>query len=168
AAELRTPIWVPDLRADPAAPTVLKWAIDQGLARMLALPILAGDDLLGMLTIFGRRDWTWTDEERALVTSIAAHAAAALQNARAYTLAIQHAERLRALVAVGRSTTAPPDAPEGMGRLPAAAAGMRAGAIAAMHQVDAEASLFRLVATGGSDTAGMPEQMPIGRGLPGL
>jgi GAF domain-containing protein/CheY-like chemotaxis protein len=168
AAELRAPIWVPDLRLDPAASTVLRWAIDIGLARVLAVPILSGDDLLGMLTIFGRRAWVWSDEERALVTSIAARAAVALQNARVYTLAVQHAARMRALVAVGQSITASLDAHDVMRRISVAAAGMRTGATAALHEVDTDAGVLRLVASAGPHAAGMPEEIPLGKGLPRL
>jgi GAF domain-containing protein len=168
AAELRAPVWAPDLPLDPAGTGLLRWAVALGLSKLLAVPILSGDDLLGMLTIFGRSDWVWTDEERALVTSLVTRAAVALQNARAYAGAVQRAARLRALVAVGQSITASLDVPDVMRRIVTAAAGMRPGALAALHRVDVEHGMLRYVATSGPEWAGLPEDIPLGRGLAGL
>jgi GAF domain-containing protein/CheY-like chemotaxis protein len=168
AAELRTPVWAPELPLDPAGTGLLRWAVALGLSKLLAVPILSGDDLLGMLTIFGRDDWVWTDEERALVTSLTTRAAVALQNARAYTGAVRRAARLRALVAVGQSITASLDAPDVMRRIATAAAGMRPGALAALHTVGAEGDVLRRAASSGPEWAELPDEVPLGGGFAGL
>jgi GAF domain-containing protein len=168
AAELRTPIWVPDLRQDPIGRTALRWTLALGITRTLAVPIVSGEDLLGVFTIFARDDFHLTDEVGALISALATRAAVALQNARAYAGAVQRAARLHTLIEVGQSITGSLDVPDVMQRIAQAAARMRPGALGAVHGVEIGDATVRYATN--SDTArdGFPAEIPFGRGLPGL
>ena len=134
-ADAKQPIYVDDVSQDSRALSA-EWARETGIQRMLSVPILTGDDLLGVLSVRSRTDELATDENRALVISLAGRAALALQNARAYDDAVRRAARLRDLVAVSRSITASLDAGDVMTRIAQAAGGMRPGALAAVHVFD--------------------------------
>jgi signal transduction histidine kinase len=135
---------------------------------MLSVPILHGEQLLGVLTVRSRTGELATDESRALVVSLAARAAVALQNARSYDDAVRRAARLRDLVAVSRSISSSLDAADVMTRIVQAAAGMRPGALSAVHVFDATRERLRAAAVSGPEWAELPLERPAGRGLPGL
>src|SRR5919109_296672 len=105
AAETKTQIYVDDISNDPRS-LASDWARETGIVRMLAVPVLSGDDLLGVLTVRSRHGSLSTQENRALATSFAARAAVAMQHARMYAEAVRRAGRLRDLVAVSHSITA--------------------------------------------------------------
>ncbi len=77
-----------------------------GIQRLLAVPMLSGDDLLGVVTVRSRSDSLASDEDRALITMLASQAAMAVQNAGAYAAAVARGARLQALVSLTRSFTA--------------------------------------------------------------
>ena len=166
-AESKSPIYVDDV-ADDARALSAEWARETGIHRLLSVPILSGDELLGVLAVRARSDELASDENRALVTSLAAHAAVALQNARTYADAVHRAGRLRDLVAVSRSITASLDAGDVMTSIVQAAAGMRPGALAAVHVFVEDGATLRMMAMSGVEWTDLPAERPAASGLPGL
>ena len=144
------------------------WGRETGILKMLSVPILTGDELLGVLSVRSSTDELATDEHRALAISLAGRAALALQNARAYDDAVRRAARLRDLVAVSRSITASLDAGDVMTRIAQAAGSMRPGALAAVHVFDEDRTRLRAAALSGPEWEDLPLERPAGAGLPGL
>ena len=166
-ADSKSAIYVDDVTRDPRALSA-QWARETGIPCLLSVPILSGDDLLGVLAVRARTNELATDENRALVTSLAARAAVALQNARSYAEAVRRAARLRDLVAVSRSITASLDAGDVMTSIVQAAAGMRTGALAAVHIFAEDRTQLRMMAASSPVWAELPAESPAGAGLPGL
>jgi PAS domain S-box-containing protein len=70
----------------------------------LAMPIRLRGQTIGVLDFYQEgQDWTWTDEERALVETLADQAALALENARLFTETRESAQRMRALYETSRA-----------------------------------------------------------------
>ena len=166
-ADTKAAIYVADVAEDTRALSA-EWARETGIPRLLSVPILSGDDLLGVLAVRARSDELATDENRALVTSLAARAAVALQNARSYADAVRRAARLRELVAVSRSITASLDAGDVMTSIVQAAAGMRSGALAVVHIFTEDRTRLRMMAASSAEWSELPADLPAGAGLPGL
>jgi PAS domain S-box-containing protein len=166
-AESKAPIYVDDVASD-ARTLSAEWARETGIQRMLSVPILAGDEVLGVLAVRARTDELSSDENRALVGSLAARAAVALQNARSYADAVRRAGRLRDLVAVSRSITASLDAGDVMQRIAAAAAAMRPGALAAVNVFDETRQRLRAAAISSPEWEEVPLERPATAGLPGI
>lgn len=166
-AETKAPIYVSDVAHDPRALSAA-WARETGIGHLLSVPILSGDDLLGVLTVRARTDTLAHDENRGLVTSFAACAAAAMQNARVYDEAVRRAGRLRDLVSISQSITASLDSTDVMQRITQAAAGMRPGALAALHVFDAERKVLRAQAVSSQEWRELPAESDWTAGLPGL
>ena len=166
-AEARIPMYVDDVAQDARALSA-EWARETGIQRMLSVPIVHGEQLLGVLTVRSRTGELATDESRALVVALAARAAVALQNARSYDDAVRRAARLRDLVAVSRSISSSLDAADVMTRIVQAAAGMRPGALSAVHVFDATRERLRAAAVSGPEWAELPLERPARSGLPGL
>jgi PAS domain S-box-containing protein len=166
-AETKTQIYVDNIAEDPRS-LASDWARETGIVRMLAVPVLAGDDLLGVLTVRSRHAGLSTDENRSLATSFAARAAVAMQHARTYAEAVRRAGRLRDLVAVSHSITASLDSSDVMQRIARAAAAMTPGALAAVHVFDADANMLRARGLSGGEWDGLPPERAAADGLPGL
>src|SRR6185436_12984765 len=166
-ADTKQPIYVDDVSQDSRVLSA-DWARQTGLVRMLSVPVLAGDEVLGVLSVRSSEEELATDEHRALAISLAGRAAVALQNARAYDDALRRAGRLRDLVAVSRSITATLDAGDVMTRIAQAAGGMRPGALAAVHIFDDDRTRLRAAALSGPEWEDLPLERPAGAGLPGL
>ncbi len=166
-AESKSPIYVDDVAGDARALSA-EWARETGIQRLLSVPILSGEDLLGVLAVRARTDELATDENHALVVSLAGRAAVALQNARSYADAVRRAGRLRDLVAVSRSISASLDAGDVMTGIAQAAAGLRAGALSAVHVFTEDRVSLRTMAVSSPEWADLPTERPAGAGLPGL
>ncbi|HTO13287.1 MAG TPA: GAF domain-containing protein [Candidatus Binatia bacterium] len=166
-ADSKAPIYVDDVTHDARALSA-EWARETGIQRMLSVPILAGDDLLGVLAVRSRSAELSSDENRALVVSLAARAAVALQNARSYADAVRRGGRLRDLVAVSRSISASLDARDVMQRIVAAAAAMRPGAMAAVNVFDEGHERMRAAAVSSPEYQELPLERAATAGLPGL
>jgi PAS domain S-box-containing protein len=70
----------------------------------MAMPIRLRGQTIGVLDFYQEgEDWTWTDEERALVETLADQAALALENARLFTETRESAQRMRALYETSRA-----------------------------------------------------------------
>ncbi len=166
-ADSKSAIYVDAVTRDSRALSA-QWARETGIPSLLSVPILSGDDLLGVLAVRARTDELASDENRALVTSLAARAAVALQNARSYADAVRRAARLRDLVAVSRSITASLDAGDVMTSIVQAAAGLRTGARAAVHVFAEDRARLRMLAAASAAWAELPAERAAGAGLPGL
>jgi PAS domain S-box-containing protein len=166
-AETKMPIYVDDVSQDARALSA-EWTLETGIQRMLSVPILHGDDLLGVLTVRSRGDELSSDENRALVASLAARAAVAMQNARSYAEAVRRAGRLRDLVAVSRSISASLETGDVMTRIVQAAAWMRPGALSAVHIFDESRTRLRAAAVSGPEWAELPPERAAASGLTGL
>ncbi|HEX3176260.1 MAG TPA: GAF domain-containing protein [Methylomirabilota bacterium] len=151
-AATKTPIYVADAVDGP----------------VLCVPIVSGDDLLGVLAVRSGDGALASDENRALVTAFAARAAVAMQHARTYAEAVRRAARLRDLVAVSHSITGSLDSSDVMQRIARAAAAMTPAALAAVHLFDPVAKRLRATGMSAGDWDGIPPEHDAGEGLPGL
>src|SRR5205814_6720751 len=140
------------------------WARQSGILRMLAVPMMSGDELLGVRSVRARSESLGSDEDRVLITALAAQAAVAVQNAGAYTDAVARGTRLSTLVAVTRSFTASLDTTDVIRRIVDAASAMRPGALAAVHAIDAERGATQVTASPEMST--LPLERPLYAGLP--
>jgi len=167
AAEYRKPVFVRDASLDPRVRTP-GWLREVGLGTILAVPIIAGEALLGVLTVRARTGTLSEDEDQSLVASLAARAALAMQNARAYQDAVRRGARLRELAAVSQSITASLDTADVMQRIVDAAAGLVPGAMAAVHAYDVARSVLRFAACSSRELWDLPDERGADIGLPGL
>ncbi len=161
------PVYIADVSQDALAPSVA-WATSAGLPKMLAVPVMSGQALLGVLTVHAPDDWLLADEDRALVVSLAARAAVAIQNARTYAEAVRRAGRLNDLIAVTQSISASLDTRDVIQRIVDAAAALSTGSLVALHVYDRERGMLRHAAVSGVEWRGLPEERPATIGLPGV
>ena len=82
-ARQREPLFVEDIARDPRI-MAAQWALSRDLVAFAGVPVAAGDDLLGVLTLNLKRGGLLQGGDRALLPSFAAQAAAALRNARLF------------------------------------------------------------------------------------
>jgi GAF domain-containing protein/CheY-like chemotaxis protein len=76
-----------------------------GYKAFLGVPLIVGDQVVGVLSIRTRRKRGFSSADLAIATSFAAHAAIALENARLYEEATVRAEKLRTLSTLTRLIT---------------------------------------------------------------
>ena len=69
----------------------------EGIRTVCLVPLLGGDEPLGLLGLYHRRDRMWPEEEVALVQAFADQAAVAIQNARLYRSVADQAARMRSI-----------------------------------------------------------------------
>jgi len=97
-AESGRPEVVADLRGDPRLVN-RAWAEGEGLVSFAGFPLIAGDRVVGVLSLFTRTPRTFTAEEVTLLQAFAAQAATALENARLFAeseqLAAENFQRYR-------------------------------------------------------------------------
>ena len=167
AAERREVVYVPDARGDPRV-RAIEWEREAGLGTVLAVPMVAGDTLIGVLTVRARLGGLAAIEDQALVTSLAARAALAIQNARAYRDAVRRASHLGALATLSQSITVSLDTAVLMDRIVRTAASMRPGALAATHVYDAETETLRYAGCSSDVLGTLPDERDARGGLPGL
>ena len=75
-------LMVEDVAGDPRLSGVADAAAEAGIEAAIALPLLARDDAIGLLGVFPSRGRVLTENESALLSSLAAQLAVAVQNAR--------------------------------------------------------------------------------------
>ena len=94
AARTRQPVIVNDVRSDPG------WLPNPLLpdtSAELAVPMIVGDQLLGVLDVQSENIDAFTQEDASIQTTLASQVAVALQNARSFAQTRQQAERETAL-----------------------------------------------------------------------
>ena len=69
----------------------------RGIRTVCLVPLVGGDEALGLLGLYHHTDRTWPDEEVALVQAFADQAAVAIQNARLYRSVAEQAARMRSI-----------------------------------------------------------------------
>jgi serine phosphatase RsbU (regulator of sigma subunit) len=91
---------VRDVRSDPRLAGVGDAAAESGIEAAIAVPLLAQDEVVGLLGVFPESGHLLTENESALVAALAAHIAVAVQNAQLHEQAKRLGEeRERALEA---------------------------------------------------------------------
>ncbi|MFI5180579.1 MAG: GAF domain-containing protein [Thermoanaerobaculia bacterium] len=106
----RAPILAADALADPALASIARWLERLGTKSLLAVPVLAGERILGFVSAASVRvSRVWTPEEAAFLQSAARHVAAALKQGELLDELSLERERLSVLLdlaaAVQRSAT---------------------------------------------------------------
>ena len=92
ALECRT-IHNPDVQADPEHTLAAKY-VDKAVRTILWVPILKGDDLLGVMTLYHMQVRPFTDKQIALVGTFADQAAIAIENVRLFEAEQQRTREL--------------------------------------------------------------------------
>jgi serine phosphatase RsbU (regulator of sigma subunit) len=88
----------PDIAADPRLTAVADAAAEAGIEAVAAVPLLAQEDVTGLLAVFPPRGKSLSENESALLTALAAQLAVAVQNAQLHERATRLSEeRERAL-----------------------------------------------------------------------
>jgi signal transduction histidine kinase len=82
-ARQRRPLFVEDITGDPRIVSV-QWALSRDLVAFAGVPVAAGDDLMGVLTLNLTRGRLPEGEDRPLLLSFASQAAVAIRNARLF------------------------------------------------------------------------------------
>ncbi len=89
---------VGDVAADPRLATVWDASAEAGIEAAVAVPLVAHDDVTGLLAVYPSRGSSLSGNERALLTALAAQLAVAVQNAQLHERATRLSnERERAL-----------------------------------------------------------------------
>ena len=69
----------------------------EGIRTVCLVPLVGGDQPLGLLGLYHRSERSWPEEEVALVQAFADQAAVAIQNARLYRSVAYQAARMRSI-----------------------------------------------------------------------
>ena len=88
-------------------PDALAPAVEAGIQALLGIPLITGDDVLGVMAFFGRsKDIEFTREHLTQMETIASVAAIAAKNAHLYSEANRRAEESQVLIRTARSISA--------------------------------------------------------------
>ena len=101
AAAVLHPLFAVRYRDDPRAQASRAAVIQEGFDTLCAAPLLDGDSLLGLLTIYHDRPHAWDQEELQTLEAFAAHAATALKNAQNFTRMATWAAQLQSIQQLG-------------------------------------------------------------------
>lgn len=106
----RAPHWTPryaDMAQAPHDAGIDRAVADEGVVSILGVPLLAGDEVIGVLFAANRVEHTFTPHEISLLSAFADHAAVVLQTARLLTETRQsHGEARRAYEELARHVEA--------------------------------------------------------------
>jgi serine phosphatase RsbU (regulator of sigma subunit) len=98
ASRRRGLLAIPDVAADPRLGAVADAAAEAGIEAAVAAPLLAHEEVTGLLAVFPPAGRTLSENDAALLTALAAQLAVAVQNAQLHERATQlSGERERAL-----------------------------------------------------------------------
>ncbi|MEA2452187.1 MAG: hypothetical protein QOG04_897 [Actinomycetota bacterium] len=86
---------VPKSSEDMVYPEFSRLAHDQGAESTAAMPLRAGDQVIGAMNLYSKSEGAFDDENLALAQTFAAHVAAALTNIEAYGKAVDLAKNLQ-------------------------------------------------------------------------
>jgi GAF domain-containing protein len=91
-------------------PQALPEWVEVGAHGFVGVPVMTGEDCLGVLGLFSLRpENRFTERDRALMESVGRQAGVAIQNARLFQATRQHAEELSAASEILRALNAAPD-----------------------------------------------------------
>jgi len=162
----RTPLAIADIREHPHL-----WRADlaakHGHVAYLGLPVILGDQLLGVLAFSSPEPRCYTDEDVEVLTVFARQAAIAIGNGRLHEAAIRRGSQLEALLAAARSVTSGLDLQGMLDRILAEAARISGAPHVKVLLLDRAAGVLRVGALQGS---AMPPgfALPVGVGSSGL
>jgi GAF domain-containing protein/signal transduction histidine kinase len=100
----REPLFIEDVTSDERI-RGREWAMEHGLLSFVGVPVVAGDDLRGVLTLSLRREDLPAVDDREILTSFAAQAAVAVRNARLFAEATRRRREAEELAQVARMLT---------------------------------------------------------------
>ena len=156
ALERRT-IYNPDVQADPEHTLAAKY-VDKTVRTILWVPILKGDDLLGVMTLYHMQVRPFTDKQIALVQTFADQAAIAIENVRLLDALRQRTDELgrsvgelRALGEVSQAVNSTLDLETVLSTIVAKAAQLSGTEAGAIYVFDELRRALRLRATYGMD-----------------
>src|SRR5439155_4636236 len=103
-ARNRQPLFVEDVTPDERI-RARQWAVGHGLLSFAGVPVVSGDDLLGVLTLNLRKEDLPAEDDRELLTSFASQAAVAVRNARLFAEATRRRREAEELAQGARMLT---------------------------------------------------------------
>ena len=112
----RQALFIEDVTSD-ARIQAQQWAVASGLLSFVGVPVVAGDDLLGVLTLNLSREDLPAEDDREILTSFASQAAVAVRNARLFTEATRRRREAEELAEGARMLTESLDVSEVAGRV---------------------------------------------------
>jgi signal transduction histidine kinase/ActR/RegA family two-component response regulator len=162
----RAPLAIPDIRTHPHL-----WRPDlaakHGHVSYLGLPIMRGDQVLGVLAFSSPEPRTYAEADVAFLSVFARQAAIAIENARLYAAAVRRGSELEALVSAVHSVTSGLELQEILDRILAEAGRISGAPHVKVLLLDKAAGVLRVGALQGS---AMPEgyALPVGVGSSGI
>jgi serine phosphatase RsbU (regulator of sigma subunit) len=139
---------VHDVAADPRLAGVGDAAAEAGIEAAIAVPLLAHDEVIGLLGVFPRKGRLLTENESALLTALAAQLAVAVQNAqlheRAKRLSEERERALEAERAASRQVRALYEISRSFAQSLSLEATLQAVASTAVDVLDVDVALIRM------------------------
>lgn len=127
-------------------PDALHSTVEAGTQALLGIPLITGDDVLGVMAFFGRsKDIVFTREHLSQMETIAGVAAIATKNAHLYSEANRRAEESQALIRTARSISASLDAETVLNEIAVQANQLLAGDGSRIHLVDYDSGTVHCV-----------------------
>ncbi len=164
----REPVVVKDIAGDPRY-IHQDWAAGEGLKSCIMLPLIHGERVKGILTIYTRAMREFGDDEVSLLRSFAAQAAIALENARLYAASEGRAQELGALREIGQAITARLELPAVLGAVVAGAMQLLGTQHAQIILWDEASQRLRYGAAVGPEAERVRTQsFELGRGINGM
>jgi len=167
-AQTGQPVYRAEVVTDPLN-TLREQDQAAGVVTYLGLPIQSRDGVLGVLTFNTTTPRRYSSEELAYLTSFAAQAAIAIENARLHGAAVRRGEELAALLRATRSVMSGLDLRETLDRMLEEASHIAGTPHVKVLLVDREAQALRLAALAGRPAALLEGfQLPLGVGYSGI
>jgi GAF domain-containing protein len=162
----RTADYGSDPRITPRYRTVTE---SEGTMAAMAVPIVIDGRVEGIVHVDNRRPRPFTDQDEAVLSRLAEHAAVALRNARLYRETAEIAERLRALDEVNRLVSSSLNPDEVLRNIAAAAARFFDAPFVSMWVTDESRQRLVRSFTIGNDglAAALPTELTLGEGTVG-
>jgi diguanylate cyclase (GGDEF)-like protein len=101
AVAARRPLFAIDYANDPRGAGVRAAVIQEGFDTVCSAPLLAGDELLGLLNVYHDRPRAWTSEEVETMSAFAAQASVAIKAAQDYRQMATRAAQLQSIQQLG-------------------------------------------------------------------
>ena len=162
AAEQRTPILVPDTRADP------RYLITSDLVRCeLSVPMIARNRLVGVIDVQSARVGAFSDYDRALLRLIGGRVAAAIDNAQLYRRAERQYRTIRALSKISHEFSSILDLDELLGKIASSVRVLINYSAFSILLVDAERKFLRHRFSLRYDERVSIDNIPMGLGITG-
>ncbi|HEX5530632.1 MAG TPA: GAF domain-containing protein, partial [Methylomirabilota bacterium] len=166
----RSPVWTPDVLADPRtqlSPESRHWIEEVGGRAILAVPLVR-EHLQGALVAYRAAGARFTEREIEYLSVFANQLAAALENARLYEALDVRAARLRSLTRLAHIVSSSLDMDEVLRAIAEAAAELIAVPMAIFWVVDEAAQSLTVRAASDQMGLGLPyQQMPFGTSAAG-